>query len=277
MRRDVVRLGVALAVGGLAYGAYRAAAPGPRPVAPVAVVAETLPARAVSPTRASHRARTAVTAPKPAPIHGHERLAAIAAHVRTAAARQGVPESLVAAVISVESEFNPRAISPRGALGLMQLMPSTAVLLGVRNAFDPHENIDAGAKHLRDLLDRFSDTHLALAAYNAGPQAVIRHGGVPPYPETRQFVARVMSRMSSVMMPAVAVAAAASPAGSPLVRMARLTPERLRGRFDEGVVQVVLSEETSATVAAPAVPAPPPMRVARESSATSVAVIVEAP
>lgn len=275
MRRDVVGLGVALVVGGLAYGAYRVTAPGPLVVAQAAIAADTIPRHAVSPTRASIPARAA--APKPAPIRSHERLAAIAAHVRSAAARHGVPESLVAAVISVESEFNPRAVSPRGALGLMQLMPGTAALLGVRNAFDPRENIEGGAKHLRDLLDRFSDTHLALAAYNAGAQAVVRHGGVPPYPETRAFVARVMSRMPSLMMPAVAMAPSAAPADPPRIRMARLTAERLRRGLDEGVVPVVLSEETIAALGPAAPPLPPPAHVARQSPAPAVASISEAP
>ena len=137
-----------------------------------------------------------------------ESATAIAAHVQSAAARHGVPASLVAAVIAVESQFNPRAISRRGAIGLMQLMPGTAAGLGVRDAFDPRQNVDAGARHLRDLLDRFAnDVPLALAAYNAGAQAVIEYGGVPPYPETRAFVARVLGRIERGMLPATMMAA----------------------------------------------------------------------
>src|SRR5204862_4074846 len=102
----------------------------------------------------------------------------------------------------------PRAISRRGAIGLMQLMPGTAAGLGVRDAFDPRQNVDAGARHLRDLLDRYAnDVALALAAYNAGAQAVIEHGGVPPYPETRAFVARVLGRIERGMLPATMMAA----------------------------------------------------------------------
>jgi hypothetical protein len=112
--------------------------------------------------------------------------------IRNASARHGVPEGLVSAVIRVESGFNPRAVSPKGARGLMQLMPGTASLLGVRDAFDPRENIEGGVRHLRGLLDRYS-LPLALAAYNAGEQAVTNHRGIPPYPETRNYVARILS------------------------------------------------------------------------------------
>ena len=139
-------------------------------------------------------------APRPAPRPAAA--ASLARYVEDAAARHGVPASIVAAVIAVESEFNSRAVSQRGALGLMQLMPGTAALLGVRDAFDPRENVEAGARHLRDLLDRFAnDVSLALAAYNAGPQAVIKHGGVPPYPETQAFVTRVLARADNVLLP----------------------------------------------------------------------------
>jgi soluble lytic murein transglycosylase-like protein len=99
----------------------------------------------------------------------------------------------VAAVIRVESGFNPRAISPKGARGLMQLMPGTASSLGVRDTFDPRENIDGGVRHLRALMERFgSDLPLVLAAYNAGERAVTGHGGIPPYAETRDYVRRVL-------------------------------------------------------------------------------------
>lgn len=112
--------------------------------------------------------------------------------IRDAAARHGLPEQLIAAVIRVESGFNPRAVSPKGARGLMQLMPETAALLGVRDPFDPRENIDAGVRHLRGLIERLADLALALAAYNAGEQAVLAWGGIPPYPETRDYVTRVL-------------------------------------------------------------------------------------
>jgi len=113
----------------------------------------------------------------------------ISEHSRT----QGVRADLVRAVMQVESGFNPYARSPKGAMGLMQLMPATARQYGVRNAFSPAENVRAGVAYLRELLDRYQNNEeLALAAYNAGPGAVDKHGQtVPPYRETQNYVARI--------------------------------------------------------------------------------------
>ena len=123
-------------------------------------------------------------------------LAAIPDHIKAAAQRHRLSEELITAVISVESNFDHAAVSQKGARGLMQLMPATASLIGVRDPHDPDENIDAGAGHLRAMLDTFKgDLPLALAAYNAGEQHVVRHRGIPPFPETRRFVARVLRKM----------------------------------------------------------------------------------
>jgi soluble lytic murein transglycosylase len=120
-------------------------------------------------------------------------VASYAAEIRAAAERHGLPEHLVSAVIRVESGFNPRAVSHKGARGLMQLMPATAAMLGVRDSFDPRDNIEGGVRHLRGLIDRFNgDVPLALAAYNAGENAVLKHRGIPPYQETQDYVTRVM-------------------------------------------------------------------------------------
>jgi soluble lytic murein transglycosylase-like protein len=119
--------------------------------------------------------------------------AAINSAIDSAGARYGVDPSLLRALIQQESGFDPNATSAAGAQGLTQLMPSTAAGLGVTNPYDPVQSIDGGAKYLRDQLDRFGgDVSLALAAYNAGPGAVERFGGIPPYPETQRYVQSIL-------------------------------------------------------------------------------------
>lgn len=114
------------------------------------------------------------------------------AMIEEAARRYDLPADLIKAVIQVESNFNPMAVSAAGAKGLMQLMDATAAALGIKDSFDPAQNIEGGAAYLRRMLDRYGQVSLALAAYNAGPGAVDRHGGIPPYAETQAYVRRVL-------------------------------------------------------------------------------------
>jgi len=115
------------------------------------------------------------------------------AMILRASQQAGIDSALVMAVISVESGFNRFAVSPKGAMGLMQLMPGTAQELGVDDAFHSEQNVQGGTRYLRELYDRYGDWLRTLAAYNAGPEAVDRYDGVPPYDETREYVKRVLS------------------------------------------------------------------------------------
>lgn len=110
------------------------------------------------------------------------------------ARRYDLPPELVAAMVHTESDFRPKLVSNKSAQGLMQIIPSTAALLGIRDPFDPEQNIAAGTKYFRYLLDRFDNEAVALAAYNAGEGNVERFGGIPPFPETREYIARVNRR-----------------------------------------------------------------------------------
>jgi hypothetical protein len=116
-----------------------------------------------------------------------------AASIRATAERHGVDALLLAAIVEAESSFNPRAVSHRGAVGLMQVMPASAGATSPESLVEPDANLDAGARYLRSLLERFGgDLELTLAAYNAGPTNVRRYGGVPPFRETRNYVERVL-------------------------------------------------------------------------------------
>ena len=122
-----------------------------------------------------------------------ERYSRYDVHIREAAALYQIPEALVRAVIRVESDFDPRAVSPANARGLMQMIPATAERMLVTDVFDPRQNILGGVRYLRVLANTFNgDLALTIAAYNAGENAVIRHGGIPPYPETQDYVTRVI-------------------------------------------------------------------------------------
>jgi len=117
--------------------------------------------------------------------------------IRAAAEKHGVDEKLITHVIAEESNFNPRAVSRKQALGLMQLLPETAARYSVLNVFDPAQNIEAGTHYLKDLLARYSgNLALALAAYNAGPDMVARYGGIPPFAETQQYVKRITAKLA---------------------------------------------------------------------------------
>jgi hypothetical protein len=167
--------------------------------------------------------------------------------------QQGVDPLLVHAVIQVESGYNRFAISPKGAEGLMQLIPSTAKEMGVRNSFDTRENIEGGVKYLRGLMERFPDLAHALAAYNAGPGAVARWQGIPPYAETRAYVSKVGERYGDLRRcgagprPAAASQGAPSGAGSPA------QPERLP-HIESSALECRDPENTAAAVPAKAEP-----------------------
>jgi soluble lytic murein transglycosylase-like protein len=117
--------------------------------------------------------------------------------IRAAAEKHGVDEKLIQHVIAMESNFNPRAVSRKQALGLMQLLPRTAARFSVADAFDPAQNIEAGTRYLRELLDRYSgNLAFALAAYNAGPEMVDRYRGIPPFAETQEYVRQITARLA---------------------------------------------------------------------------------
>lgn len=152
---------------------------------------ETLPVEVAPPEKAkdapvSHHGQQASAARVAAPVDLNE-------VVNAASGIYRLDPDLVNSVIRAESGFNVRAVSPKGAQGLMQLMPQTASQLGVQNAFDPRANVEGGARYLRELLERYDfDLIKALAAYNAGPERVEQYGGVPPYYETKAYVARIV-------------------------------------------------------------------------------------
>ena len=157
-------------------------------------------------------------------------------HILDAAAAHGVSDQLVKAVIAQESEFDRLAVSSKGARGLMQLMPATARRFGVADSFDPRQNIFGGVQYLRFLLDMFGgDVGLALAGYNAGENAVTRHGGIPPYKETRNYVQRIQESLAAgggaVVTTGALFLAAPRPGQSPLFGPAPAPAPSPRGKL----------------------------------------------
>jgi soluble lytic murein transglycosylase-like protein len=162
------------------------------------VATMTAPAPSAPSTSFAGALATAQTSPSTAPATGAGASTAFGAEIDAAAASNGIDPALLKGLVSQESGFDPNARSGAGALGLTQLMPGTAAGLGVTNPLDPVQSLQGGAKYLRQQLDRFGgDEKLALAAYNAGPGAVARFGGVPPYSETQNYVTSVLSKAAS--------------------------------------------------------------------------------
>jgi soluble lytic murein transglycosylase-like protein len=239
MQRHILGLGVLLIAVVPAYVAFRV----PLPDALVAFV------------EADVREAEEPEVPEVAEIS----IADIKMHIRDVAARYGVSPRLVAAIVEAESEFNPRAESRKGARGLMQLMPATATSLQVEDAFDPRSNIDGGVRHLRRLMDRFDgDLPVVLAAYNAGEQAVIQYGGVPPYRETRRYVRRILRRIGH---PSVAMAPARRSMSASVV----LVGARVDGRTQPQPQPQQLELQPSARAADAQTAVVPPRAVGNEA------------
>jgi soluble lytic murein transglycosylase-like protein len=166
--------------------------------APATPAPAAAPAAATANSSFAGALAAAQTSPSAAPVSGTGASSAFDAQINAAAASNGIDPALLKGLVSQESGFNPNARSGAGAVGLTQLMPGTASSLGVTNPLDPAQSLQGGAKYLREQLDRFGgDEKLALAAYNAGPGAVQKYGGVPPYAETQNYVTSVMGKAAA--------------------------------------------------------------------------------
>ena len=195
-----------------------------------------------APARIAPAAAAPVMTAAPAPVTD------LTSILQQASATHGVDPALVHSVVAVESGFNPLAVSPKGAQGLMQLMPGTARRFGVTDSFDVRQNIEAGVKYLRLLQDKFKDDRLALAAYNAGEGAVMRYGGIPPYRETEKYVEKVGRRLDSARRAAPAAKPAAASPDKAATATAPSTPERQPLRAlewftdDSGLIHLVTKD-----------------------------------
>lgn len=158
-----------------------------------------------------------VVAPK---AEGNARQTEIRSVAEDTAKEHNIDPRLIHSMIEVESNWNPFAVSGKGAEGLMQLIPATARRFGVANSFDSRENVSGGVRYLRYLLDLFKDQKLAVAAYNAGENAVLRYGGVPPYPETQNYVRLVSAKYRAAAAQPAASAPAQAGSSAPLVAQA---------------------------------------------------------
>lgn len=163
------------------------------------------PGRLTSVVRADRRTGKLVRVVEAPPGRAQSPKALFAPTVERIAAEQALPPELIHSVIKAESNYNPFAVSPKGAVGIMQLVPETARRFGVSNRFDVADNMKGGARYLKYLLDVYhGDYQLALAAYNAGEAAVAHHGGVPPYPETRNYVEAVQKELEKAAVKSIA-------------------------------------------------------------------------
>ena len=166
------------------------------------------------------------------------------AYFQQASAKYGVDENLLKSVAKAESSFNPSAISNAGAVGIMQLMPDTAKELGVKDSFDPYENIMGGAKYLSQMLKQFNgNVSYALAGYNAGPDAVTKYNGIPPYAETQNYVTTVLGyfkEFGGSIVDAVTSSTSSTAATPVNTNSSNLVMDALGGNIHAGLIRIIL-------------------------------------